>query len=910
MSRRLTFSFLLALASSVGTAGSSAGAQQLQVASRGPRFIVAGTSSGSELDASGAMVLHRRVTLELSGVTTDQALKEITRQADLEITYSPRVVALERRVSLHARDITVAAALTEILLEAGVDVSVTTGGQLALVKRVLRPAPPVPAVDSGAVAGRVTDAESGSSLVGATVTIEDARRSARTDADGRYRIGALAPGSYTVRARYIGYTPAAVPVIVGAGEEATADFALARSPHELNQMVVTGTIVPTELKAVPTPVSVINESEIAVQRPHTVQQLFRQVVPGAVSWNLANNYYITPFSTRGSSTLTGGTSGMKVFVDGIQTALSSVSGLDPNSIERIEVIRGPQAAAIYGSDAIGGVIQYFTKRGDPSLTRPQVSAEAALGLVQTPYAGIGTVVRQGYRAAMRGGVTDVSYNLGAGYWRLGDYLPNGEISRQSNPSVYGGMRFARGIVTVDVSGRYYSQNFGGADNPELAQTGYPFVSKPFYTPQQVVNQTTGARLGVAPTGWWEHTVTVGLDRYTIDYARARPRLTFPGDTLLQLVTQHQTRTSIGYNTSLRATFSRRVSGSLTAGFDHYSLPSTLFFTAGALNTTGAVQFAPGQTPYFSRTFTNNTGYFAQGQLGIRDALFLTAAVRAEQNSDFGDSVGTPISPRVGATYVQQLGGVTVKLRGAWGRAIKAPAPGLKSAVLTASSATLANPQLGPERQQGWDGGLDILFGSRGSLSVTYYDQTVDNLIQSVLLQTAPVRTDQYQNVGSAKNRGVEVEGRLAVSSLDLKAQYAYTRARIEALAPGYVGDLQVGDQIPSTPKQTAGASLTLVPYAGSSVSAGVTYVGSWRNFDFLALYGCFGGTRPCQPSTRGYVIEYPSFVKVNAIVTQRLTQLLSGFLSVDNLTNSTAYELSNSQAVMGRITTFGLQLHF
>ena len=187
-----------------------------------------------------------------------------------------------------------------------------------------------------------------------------------------------------MRARYIGYTAAGASVTVGAAEEAMVDFALVRSPHELDQVVVTGTIVPTPLKAVPTPVSVISGEDIALQRPQTVQELFRQAVPTAVSWNLPANPNQTTFSVRGASTLNLGDGQMKVFVDGIEAASITRASVDPNSIERIEVVRGPQASAIYGSDAIGGVIQIFTKRGDTTLTRPQVDAQASLGVLQTP----------------------------------------------------------------------------------------------------------------------------------------------------------------------------------------------------------------------------------------------------------------------------------------------------------------------------------------------------------------------------------------------------------------------------------------------------------------------------------------------------------------------------------------------
>ncbi|MGH7516864.1 MAG: TonB-dependent receptor [Gemmatimonadales bacterium] len=910
MSRRLTFSFLLVLASSVETAGSSAGAQQLQVASRGPRFIVAGASSGAERDASGAVVLHRRVTLDLNGVTTDEALKEITRQADLEITYSPRVVALERRVSLHAREITVAAALTEVLLEAGVDVSVTAGGHLALVKRALRPAPPVAAVDTGAVAGRVTDAESGSSLVGATVTIEGTRRSATTDAEGRYRIGGLAPGGYTLRARYIGYTPAAVSVMVGAGEEATADFALARSPHELDQVVVTGTIVPTELKAVPTPVSVITEEDIERLRPRNVQELLRQEVPTAVSWNQPNAPYYTAFAVRGASTLAGQVGQMKIFLDGVEAGSPSLAAIDPSSIARIEVVRGPQAAAIYGSDAIGGVIQVFTKRGYPGLSGPQLNAEAALGALQTPYDGRGAVLRQEYKASVRGGDSVVSYNLGGGYSRTGDFLPNDDESRQSSPGVYGGVRYQRGIIAIDLSGRYYAQNTPVASNPELSQTGVVSFSRPAYRPQQIQNQTIGAQFQVSPTTWWHANAKVGLDRVRIDAAQSRRRLRTPTDTLFFVSEQSWTKTSIGLNTAVQGALSPHVSGSLTVGFDHYSWPISEFSTSSALSTTGAIVTAPDRPIAASRSVTNNTGYFAQAQWSFRETLFLTAGLRAEQNTNFGDSLGTPVSPRVGLSYVQPVGGATVKFRGAYGRAVRAPAPGQELGQVSSGGVVLANPELGPERQQGWDVGIDALLGDGVSLSATYYDQTAKGLIQPVQLPSESELTFQNQNVGRVRNTGVEIEGTMSVGPLRLGAQYGYARARIEELAPGYAGELLVGDQTPGTPKHTAGASLTIIPYAGITVGAGLAYVGSWNATDFVGLFRCFGGTSPCQPTARDYIIAYPGFAKLSANAGYQLTAQLSAFIAVDNLTNNHAFELDNAAPVTGRLTTVGARLRY
>lgn len=876
----------------------------------GLRFLLAAWSAGPQVDASGAPVLQRRVSLDLSGGTVRRALNEIIRQADLEITYSPRVVPLDRPVSLHARDVTVAAALSEILAGVPLDVSLTAGGELALVPRARPPAEDSPP-DTGTVAGRVTDSETGSPLAGATLTIDGTRWSATTDADGQYRIGGVLAGRQVVRARYIGYTPAKVSVTVRAGEESTADFAMVKLPQRLDQLVVTGTVMPTEVKAVPTPVSVITEDEIALQRPQTTQEVFRKAVPGAVTWVSGDVPYNTQFSVRGGSSLSPSAPSMKVLVDGIPVANAGFAQVDPSSIARIEVIRGPQAAAIYGSEAIGGVIQIFTKRGDLGLSRPQVNAEAGVGVVQTPYSGYGGVFRQEYKGTVRGGGSDVTYNLGAGYSRIGDWLPNGEISRQSVPSVFGGMGFARGIVSADISGRYYTQN--GANritNPELLQSGFPPLSKPSYQPLQTQNQTVGARFSVAPTSWWHNTVTVGLDRYTTDIAQTQPRLTTPSDTLLQVSNRAETKPTIGFTTSVDGSLAAGVSGSLVAGFEHWSYRLSNWSTTAALTTEGTIQLPAGRTISATRTITNNTGYFIQTQVGFREVLFLTGGIRAEQNTDFGDSLGTPISPRIGLAFVHPAGGATLKFRGSWGRAIRAPAPGRKLGFESVINKQLPNPVLGPERQYGWDAGIDAIFGSSGSLGLTYYNQTADNLADAVIVATEPIPTQQFQNIGRVKNTGIEIEATANFGALAFQGQYGYTRARIDQLSPTYTGDLQVGDQVLLRPKHTVGGSVNVAPLAGTMLSAGVAYVGSWTGYDDVAQFRCLGGTGPCQETLRGYHIAYPALIKLNAGVVQQFTRSLSGFASVDNLTNSSDHENTNLSPVMGRSTTIGLRLEY
>jgi vitamin B12 transporter len=410
--------------------------------------------------------------------------------------------------------------------------------------------------------------------------------------------------------------------------------------------------------------------------------------------------------------------------------------------------------------------------------------------------------------------------------------------------------------------------------------------------------------------WWRNAVTVGIDHQSNDIAQTQPRLTTPDDTLLLVADRDEVKTSIGFNSSLQGEVAPHVSGSFTVGVDHWRYQLNDWYAFGALTTVGTIQTAPGQPVTATRAITHNTGYYAQAQIGFFDALFLTAGVRAEQNSEFGDSLGTPVSPRVGASYVHPLGRATLKVRGSWGRAIRAPSTGAKLGWVTATGAQIANPELGPERQQGWDAGVDVTFGDRGSLGITYYNQLATNLADAVVLQVAPLYTQQFQNVGRVKNTGVEIEGALDVGPLTLRAQYGYTRARIEQLAPGYPGPLQVGDQMQLRPRHTAGGSLAVMPTARTTVSAGVAYLGSWLSTDIVAQFRCYAGTEPCRATQRDYLVRYPAIAKLNASVVQQLSPVLAAFASIDNVTNNDAFEGANLTPVVGRTSTLGLRLQY
>jgi len=885
---------------------------ELAFADPQPHFVAAWAPKKPR-EAERSAVLVQRVSLELTDVPLDLALKTLTQEAGLNITYSPAVLPAGKRVTIKAGDIAVVTALTEMLFRSGLDVVVDRDGTLALV--VCRhPTPRAQAEDSGAIVGTVTDKATGSPIAGATVGVEGTRGSEITNGEGHYRIEGVEPGTHTLRARYIGYAPLAVRVVVLEGGEVVADLELVKSTQKLDELVtVTPGGMQTQMKALPTPVTIITADEIAAQHPFALSDVIRQAVPSAVAFYSPALPVFTNLSVRGVSSIEG-SSAMKVFVDGVEAASSTLAPVDPTTIERIEVIRGPQAATVYGADAAGGVVQVFTKRGDLSFQGPQIDLRAEAGVVQTPYEESGSVSRQQYAASVGGGAGNgaVSYNFGGSFTRLPDWVPPGELSRQESWGAAGGVRYASELFSADLHARYYPSTYGTANNPEVHETGLAFFSRPNFQRQDYVNETYGAGFSISPYSWWPSVVTIGADRLSTRTTQTQRRLTTPEDTLFFLFSANQRKTSLGVNTGFTGSLGGQFGGSLTLGVDHYGASTSSFLTTQAIDTAGPIQTEPPGALTESYVTITNTGYFAQTELGWNEAVFLTAGVRIEDNSSFGQDYGTSTLPRVGLSGFYQLGAVGVKARVAYGKAIRAPLPLQAIGGQDPFVITLPNLRLAPERQHGWDGGLDLVFGERGSFSATVYNQIAENLVSSVRVSDSPMPTDQYQNVGRVRNRGLELEAEITpASAVRFKAQYGYVESEIQRLAPGLPpgAALQVGDHPVMTPSHTAGASLTIIPLSGTAVTAGLTYVGGFRGTDLLAQFRCFGGTGPCHSTSREYIVDYPGFERVTLAVTQRIAPQLDGLLTINNLTNNTAFEGSNLLPVMGRTTMLGLHFH-
>jgi outer membrane receptor protein involved in Fe transport len=876
-------------------------AQELAQAGQRPRFLLAvgGRTEPVEVSAAAVPLLIRRVTLAVEDAPIATVLEAISRQTGIRFVYAADTVPADRRLTLKVENITLAAALTEVLLDTGLDVLASTDRRLTLVPRSGA------RVAMGTIVGRVTDAKTQTALAGATVAVEGTRHSATTSNDGRYRIADVAPGTYTVRARYIGYTPGTASVTVSADQEVTADVALERSVQRLDEVVTTGTVAETQIKALPTPITVITGKEIAEKNIQHVDQLFRGDVPGMYAWDTGPNNIATRFaSIRGSTSIAFTDNNPKVYVDGIEMAEESfLAALDPASIERMEVVRGPQSSTLYGSQALNGVIQIFTKKGKSGLAGPQVEAKAAAGLVQSEFVDK-SVAAQHYGLEVTGGSEHASYHLGGTYRKVGQYVA--EMNSEQYGSAFVGARVVNGPLSADFSGRYAIQTIGSPILPFFPRTVPLLHNLTIKRP----HETYAATVTFRALPQWDHTLVVGFDRSSNAYVSPL-RLSTPTDSLGFVSTFDENRVSLGYHTTLTTHLGSAVSAAWTLGIDHWAFEGNSASISETPTTTGSLVIPPTAFVNLGRFSFTNTGYYGQLQAGVHDAVFLTGGLRGERNDNFGADAGTYWAPRVGVSAVQEVGGLSAKVRASYGKAIRPPGAGTATAAVFPGFIQLANPTLKSEEQVGFDAGLELYLGRSISVQVTYYHQTANNLIDLEQLAFDPATfTGTYQNVnlGRVKNTGWEFQASVTpVAPLTLSGTLSIARSTVDSLGPGYGGSYQVGDQILQVPHTSGGVTATYA-LPRTTFSAGVTYANSWVNLDQVRYYDDLYVKQVFTNPYRSYWVTYPAFARVRLSASHQLTPWLNVFAQVENLTNRQLGEVDNFNISAGRTTTIGVRV--
>ncbi len=391
----------------VGAAGASAQQYTVAQADKGaPRFLVASSRGEAPVpvDAGSIPALGRRIDLDLSNVTIDEALRAIGSASRLQLVYSAQVVPLTKRVSVQATRITVAAALTEVLFKANVDV-LLSGERIVMVRG------PKP-LQVGTIVGRVIDATTQQGVEGVRVFLEGTRWNTTTDRAGNYRLIGVTAGAYTLVTRRLGYKASEQAVVVAPDLEVTRDVALQPVPSALDEVVVTAT-GEQRLLELGHVVGRINADSLVRTAPvQSLSDLLTARVPGVqiaqVSGAVGGRVKV---QVRGLNSVLLNNQPI-VIVDGVRYTneerprlfgsgpgdtdpSSPLNDINVNNIESIEVVKGPSAATLYGTDAANGVIVVTTKRGQAGPARWNAYAKGTTSSVPRGfpdfYWGWGTV---------------------------------------------------------------------------------------------------------------------------------------------------------------------------------------------------------------------------------------------------------------------------------------------------------------------------------------------------------------------------------------------------------------------------------------------------------------------------------------------------------------------------------------
>ncbi len=249
------------------------------------------------------------------------------------------------------------------------------------------------------IKGSVTD-ERGEPLVGAVVSLAERRVGTSTDLRGFYALeGSVPEGTYTLVVSYVGYSTYRVPVEIRQGQALVQDVVLSGDILSLDEVIVTGNSPTSTRKQLGNAIGVVDGRSLEkAGSNNTLGALAGKVAGAQISQNSGDPGGGFTIRLRGVSSIKGNSDPLYI-VDGVIVDNSSQNvinrsadamtvglaagqnrliDINPNDIERIEVLNGASAAALYGSRASNGVVQIFTKRGRSGKPIIEFSTSASL----------------------------------------------------------------------------------------------------------------------------------------------------------------------------------------------------------------------------------------------------------------------------------------------------------------------------------------------------------------------------------------------------------------------------------------------------------------------------------------------------------------------------------------------------
>jgi vitamin B12 transporter len=565
---------------------------------------------------------------------------------------------------------------------------------------------------SGAPVGKVqVTAQPEASSTGQPVSIV-------SSADGSYSLS-LPAGRYRLRFSHASFSARELVVTLAPGESRVLNIHLDLEPLS-SSVVVTAQSVPTTVQQSTAPTDIISREVIADRQATSLPELL-QFSPGIAIDRTG------PFGGSTSVFLNGGNSNFtKVLVDGtpINPPGSGVdfSSLTTENIDKVEIVRGAESA-IYGSDAVSGVIQLFTHRGDTRI--PAFSAYSEGGNFSSARGG----------GDLSGLVGKFDYSAAAAYFQTEGQGPNDYFV---NRTLSG--NFGYSFSNTNQLHLSLRNNTSDAGIPGPTLQGPPDLFQGYG--QKIFS--ANARWEFATGSHWHHQL-MATDSYTRQHSFANQGDTFPFDALL-------TFNRVAFNPQSSYVSRNFIA---TAGYQ-YEVEN------------GGINFiSPG---HLRRN--NQAGYLDFRYTPI-SRLTLDFGGRVEAN----DSFGTRVVPRIGGTYALHYGkgffGDT-RYHAFYGQGIKEPR---FDQTFGTDPCVPGNPNLKPEASKGWTTGFDQKLASdRWKLSADYFYSRFYDIVSF-----APTSAfcGTYFNTDLAFARGVNLTSEVRVNPwLFVNGNYTYDDTRV------------------------------------------------------------------------------------------------------------------------------------
>ena len=320
-------------------------------------LAITGVSYASDSTAQSAL-LERNINISVNNSSLESVLKKVSSITSLKFVYSKDFIDVNQLITIDAEKQSLRSVLNDVLTKHNIHYEVING-DVVLDMQQPKTAQSSEAEQQIVVTGIVTS-NTGESLPGVSVFIKGTKQGTNTDAGGKYTIKVTDPNSTLVFA-YIGFTTKEVPI----ASKTTLNVVLTEDSHQLGEVVVTALGIKRSSKELGYATQQVTAKDLTQSKPTNLAAGLSGKIAG-IQIVQTNNQIDAGDQIRvvlrGNRSFQGNNQALLV-LDGVVVPLGYLNSINPNDVESVNVLKGANAAALYGSDASNGVMIVTTKKG-------------------------------------------------------------------------------------------------------------------------------------------------------------------------------------------------------------------------------------------------------------------------------------------------------------------------------------------------------------------------------------------------------------------------------------------------------------------------------------------------------------------------------------------------------------------